>query len=46
MKYQFIKDYSGEFPVKKMAKVLNVSKSRYLLLAQKSFHKRKEGSQS
>jgi len=29
MKYQFIKDYSGEFSVKKMAEVLNVSKSRY-----------------
>jgi transposase InsO family protein len=29
MKYQFIKDHSGEFPVKKMAEVLNVSKSRY-----------------
>jgi len=29
MKYQFIKDNSGEFPVKKMAEVLNVSKSRY-----------------
>jgi len=29
MKYQFLKDNSGEFPVKKMAEVLNVSKSRY-----------------
>jgi len=29
MKYQFIKNYSGEFPVKKMAEVLQVSKSRY-----------------
>lgn len=29
MKYQFIKNHSGEFPVKKMAEVLQVSKSRY-----------------
>jgi putative transposase len=29
MKYQFMKDQSGEFPVKKMAKVLNISSSRY-----------------
>ena len=29
MKYQFMKDHSGKFPVKKMAKVLNISNSRY-----------------
>jgi len=29
MKYQFIKNHSGEFPVNKMAEVLQVSKSRY-----------------
>jgi putative transposase len=29
MKYQFIKKHSDEFPVKKMAEVLHISKSRY-----------------
>lgn len=29
MKYEFMRDHSDEFPVKKMAEVLNLSRSRY-----------------
>lgn len=41
MKYQFIKDHSGEFPVKKMAEVLNVSRSRYYSWCKNPFVKEK-----
>jgi putative transposase len=42
MKCQFMKDHSGEFPVKKMAKVLEVSRSRYYFWLNNPFIKTKK----
>jgi putative transposase len=39
MKYQFMKDHSGEFPVKKMAEVLNISNSRYYSWLRNPYYK-------